>query len=61
MTAPGQPPEPGPAEKERRLREAAGRIRALDFAWPRVVDRIEAVYRNAVGQRRAAQAGHSAA
>lgn len=46
--------------RRRRLAEA-GRIRALDFAWPRVVDRIEAVYRDAVGQRRAAQAGHSAA
>ena len=48
-------------EPRRRRIAEAGRIRALDFAWPRVVDRIEAVYRNAVGQRRAAQAGHSAA
>ncbi len=43
-----------------RLAEA-GRQRALDFAWPRVVDRIEAVYRDAVGEHRAALAGHSAA
>lgn len=43
-----------------RLAEA-GRRRALDFAWPRVVDRIEAVYREAVGQHRAALTGHSAA
>lgn len=39
----------------------AGRRRALDFAWPRVVDRIENVYREAVGHRRAALTGHSAA
>ena len=43
-----------------RLAEA-GRQRALDFAWPRVVDRIEAVYRNAVGHHRASLTGHTAA
>ena len=43
-----------------RLAEA-GRQRALDFAWPRVVDRIEAVYRQAVGHHRAKLSGHSAA
>ena len=48
------------AARRGRLAEA-GRQRALDFAWPRVVDRIEAVYRNAVGQHRAALTGHSAA
>lgn len=47
-------------ERRGRLAEA-GRRRALDFAWPRVVDRIEAVYRQAVGQHRAALTGHSAA
>ena len=47
-------------ERRGRLAEA-GRQRALDFAWPRVVDRIEAVYREAVGQHRAALTGHSAA
>lgn len=47
-------------ERRGRLAEA-GRRRALDFAWPRVVDRIEAVYREAVGHRRAALTGHSAA
>lgn len=35
------------APRRARLAEA-GRARALDFAWPRVVDRIEAVYRDAV-------------
>jgi len=39
----------------------AGRQRALDFAWPRVVDRIEAVYREAMGHRQAALAGHRVA
>ncbi len=49
-------------DSERRGRiAAAGRQRALDFAWPRVVDRIEAVYREAVGHHRAALTGHSAA
>ncbi len=43
-----------------RLAEA-GRLRALDFAWPRVVDRIEAVYREAVGHHKGALTGHSAA
>lgn len=43
-----------------RLAEA-GRQRSLDFAWPRVVDRIEAVYREAVGHHRSALTGHSAA
>jgi phosphatidylinositol alpha-mannosyltransferase len=46
--------------RRKRLAEA-GRQRALDFAWPRVVDRIEAVYRDAVGHRRAALTGSSAA
>jgi phosphatidylinositol alpha-mannosyltransferase len=48
------------AARRGRLAEA-GRQRALDFAWPRVVDRIEAVYREAVGQHRAALTGHTAA
>ena len=48
------------AGRRGRLAEA-GRLRALDFAWPRVVDRIEAVYRDAVGHHRAALTGHSAA
>ncbi len=48
------------AARRGRLAEA-GRLRALDFAWPRVVDRIEAVYRNAVGQHRASLTGHTAA
>lgn len=43
-----------------RLAEA-GRQRALDFAWPRVVDRIEAVYREAVGHHKNTLTGHSAA
>lgn len=47
-------------ERRGRLAEA-GRRRALDFAWPRVVDRIEAVYREAVGHHRAALTGHTAA
>jgi phosphatidylinositol alpha-mannosyltransferase len=47
-------------ERRGRLAEA-GRQRALDFAWPRVVDRIEAVYREAVGHHRAALTGHTAA
>lgn len=49
-------------DPERRGRlAAAGRQRSLEFAWPRVVDRIEAVYRGAVGHHRAALTGHSAA
>ncbi|HEV2104351.1 MAG TPA: glycosyltransferase family 4 protein [Candidatus Eisenbacteria bacterium] len=49
-------------DPERRGRfAAAGRQRALDFAWPRVVDAIEAVYREAVGRRRGALTGHTAA
>jgi len=28
-----------------------GRARAMDFAWPRVTDRIEAVYREVLGRR----------
>ncbi len=35
-----------------------GRARALEFAWPRVTDRIEAVYREVVARRGAV---HSAA
>ena len=33
---------------------AAGRLRSLEFAWPRVIDRIEAVYREPCGHHRAA-------
>jgi len=47
-----------PARRSR-LAEA-GRRRALEFSWPRVVDRIEAVYRQAL-EPRATLAGHSAA
>ncbi|MEO5989674.1 MAG: glycosyltransferase family 4 protein [Candidatus Eisenbacteria bacterium] len=43
-----------------RLAEA-GRQRALEFAWPRVVDRIEAVYREAVGIHKSALTGRTAA
>ena len=39
----------------------AGRQRALDFAWPVVVDRIEAVYREAAGRRASAISGTTAA
>ena len=39
----------------------AGRLRALDFAWPAVVDRIEAVYRDAAGRRASALSGTTAA
>jgi glycosyltransferase involved in cell wall biosynthesis len=28
-----------------------GRERALDFAWPRITDRIEAVYRGVLSRR----------
>ncbi|HVP15644.1 MAG TPA: glycosyltransferase family 4 protein, partial [Terriglobales bacterium] len=38
-----------------------GRQRALAFAWPRVTDQIEAVYRQALGQRANQTACHSAA
>ena len=38
-----------------------GRQRALEFSWPRVVDRIEQVYREAAGKRAATLAGTSAA
>ncbi len=38
-----------------------GRRRALDFSWPSVVDRIEAVYRDAAGRRASALSGTSAA
>jgi len=46
-------------ERRGRLAEE-GRRRALEFAWPRVVDRSEQVYRDAAGRRAAAQ-GTSAA
>jgi len=42
----------GDAERRAQL-AARGRARALEFAWPRVTDRIEAVYRDVL-QRRAA-------
>ena len=58
--------EPGSAESlaetlvrlvndpQRRQQLAArGRTRALEFAWPRVIDRIEAVYREAIARRSA--------
>jgi len=48
-----------PARRERL--GAAGRRHALDFAWPSVVDRIEAVYRAAAGCRPAALSCTSAA
>ena len=38
-----------------------GRRRALEFAWPSVVDRIEAVYRAAAGRRASALSGTTAA
>ena len=38
-----------------------GRQRALEFAWPTVVDRIEKVYREAAGRRAATLSGTSAA
>jgi glycosyltransferase involved in cell wall biosynthesis len=37
---------------------ARGRARATEFAWPRVTDRIEAVYREVLSRRGAV---HSAA
>jgi len=39
-------------ERRGRLAEA-GRRRALEFAWPSIVDRIEQVYREAAGRRAA--------
>jgi phosphatidylinositol alpha-mannosyltransferase len=36
----------------------SGRARALEFAWPRITDRIEAVYRDVLARRGAV---HSAA
>jgi phosphatidylinositol alpha-mannosyltransferase len=45
-----------PARRERLA--ARGRQRALDFAWPRVTDQIEAVYRQVLEHRTAC---HSAA
>ena len=47
-------------ERRGRLAEE-GRRRALEFAWPSVVDRIEAVYREAAGRRAAALSGTTAA
>lgn len=35
----------------RRALAERGRVRALEFAWPRITDRIEAVYREVVGKR----------
>jgi phosphatidylinositol alpha-mannosyltransferase len=41
-------------DPERRQQLAArGRVRALEFAWPRVTDQIEAVYREAIAKRSA--------
>ena len=42
---------------------AAGRQRALDFSWPRIAERIEVVYRQAVEHRRGVPraTGHTAA
>ena len=47
-------------ERRGRLAEE-GRRRALEFAWPSVVDRIEGVYREAAGRRAAALSGTTAA
>ncbi len=47
-------------ERRGRLAEE-GRRRALEFAWPSVVDRIEAVYRAAAGRRAASLSGTTAA
>jgi phosphatidylinositol alpha-mannosyltransferase len=44
--------------ERRRALGVRGRARALEFAWPRVTDRIEAVYREVVARRGAV---HSAA
>jgi phosphatidyl-myo-inositol alpha-mannosyltransferase len=44
-------------DPERRLRLAErGRQHSLEFAWPRVTDQIEAVYREALGRRRCSSA-----
>jgi len=40
----------GDPERRRDL-AMRGRARALEFAWPRVTDRIEAVYREVVARR----------
>ncbi len=40
----------GDPERRRALGER-GRARALEFAWPRITDRIEAVYRRVLGRR----------
>ncbi len=37
--------------ERRRMLARRGRERALDFAWPRVTDRIEAVYRDVLSRR----------
>jgi len=37
--------------ERRRALGTRGRARALEFAWPRVTDRIEAVYREVVARR----------
>jgi phosphatidylinositol alpha-mannosyltransferase len=47
----------GNAERRQEL-ALRGRARALEFAWPRVTDRIEAVYRDVLARRAAV---HSAA
>ncbi len=47
-----------PARRGRLAEE--GRRRALDFAWPSVVDRIEEVYRDAVGRSAHARRGSAA-
>jgi len=44
--------------ERRRALATRGRARALEFAWPRVTDRIEAIYRDVVARRGAV---HSAA
>ena len=44
--------------ERRQLLSQRGRTRALEFAWPRVTDQIEAVYREAIARRSAV---HSAA
>ncbi len=48
-----------PARRGRLAEE--GRQRALEFSWPRVVDRIEDVYREAAGRRAASLSGTTAA
>ena len=44
--------------ERRRLLSARGRARALEFAWPRVTDQIESLYREIIARRSAI---HSAA